>query len=244
MKYYLFLDESGDHSLINIDLEFPVFVLCGVLIDEMSYKNIQREIKQIKEFFWVGKKVLFHSRDIRKCDKEFQILFDLKIKEEFYKRINNLITNNEFIIVASAINKIKFIRKYGKLAQNIYEISLSFIIERTIFALDDSKSQNEPLHIIIERRGKNEDNKLKDYFNKLLQRGTGYVDRKRLEKHLIHFEFFDKQANIEGLQIADLLAYPISRYIIDKERANPAFEILSSKFYKKRERLYGLKEYP
>ncbi|MEX2589990.1 MAG: DUF3800 domain-containing protein, partial [Chitinophagales bacterium] len=34
MRYYLFLDESGDHGLKNIDSGFPVFVLCGVLISE------------------------------------------------------------------------------------------------------------------------------------------------------------------------------------------------------------------
>lgn len=28
---------------------------------------------------------ILHSRDIRKCDKEFKILFDLDIKKQFYE---------------------------------------------------------------------------------------------------------------------------------------------------------------
>ena len=34
--YLLFLDESGDHGLANIDTNFPVFVLCGILISEVK----------------------------------------------------------------------------------------------------------------------------------------------------------------------------------------------------------------
>jgi hypothetical protein len=33
-KTFLFIDESGDHGLTRIDTDFPVFLLCGVLVDE------------------------------------------------------------------------------------------------------------------------------------------------------------------------------------------------------------------
>ncbi len=38
-----------------------------------------------------------------------------------------------------------------------------------------------------------------------------------------------KKENINGLQLADLIAYPIARYIIEPERANPSFEIFKNK---------------
>lgn len=244
MKYFLFIDESGDHGLINIDKNFPVFVLCGVLFSEESYSKLTSEMLSIKEQFWKGKKVIFHSRDIRKCEKEFQILFNQDLKRQFYSKINKMILDNDYTVFASAINKDKHIKKYGKLAQNVYEISLSFVIERVIFAMDDKNASSEPLMIIIEKRGKAEDNDLKDYFNKLLQRGTGYIDRYRLDKHNLEIDFRNKIDGVNGLQIADLLAYPIARYIIDKDRANPAFDILEGKFYMKKGKNYGLKEFP
>jgi len=40
MKYYLFIDESGDHGLTNNDKNFPVFVLCTVLIPHESYEKL------------------------------------------------------------------------------------------------------------------------------------------------------------------------------------------------------------
>jgi hypothetical protein len=244
MNHFLFIDESGDHGLINIDENFPVFVLCGVLISEESYTRLSEEMSTIKEHFWRRKKVILHSRDIRKCEKEFQVLFDINVKQKFYKRINSMINAGDYTIIASAIHKDKHIKKYGKLAQNIYEISLSFVIERAMFALDDKQVQSDSLKIIIEKRGKTEDNKLKDYFNKLLQRGTGYIDKNRMLRHNLEIEFRDKKENIEGLQLADLLAYPIARYVLDKQRANPAYDLLEAKFYYRDGKNYGLKEFP
>ena len=83
MKYLLFLDESGDHGLKSIDQSFPIFLLCGILISEENYNLIRKEINDIKLNFWKNKNVIFHSRDIRKCNNEFQILFDLNIKNNF-----------------------------------------------------------------------------------------------------------------------------------------------------------------
>jgi len=35
MKYFFFLDETGDHGLDFIDKNFPLFLLCGCLIREI-----------------------------------------------------------------------------------------------------------------------------------------------------------------------------------------------------------------
>jgi hypothetical protein len=56
--------------------------------------------------------------------------------------------------------------------------------------------------------------------------------------------FKDKQQDISGLQLSDLVAYPIARYVLDPERANPAFDIVKQKFYKQGIKRYGLKVFP
>ena len=242
--FYLFIDESGDHGLINIDNNFPVFVLCGVVISNTSYRKLVDDITKLKYKFWDNKKVIFHSRNIRKCDKEFQILLDYQVKSEFYNCINRVIKNNNYAIISSILDKNLYIRKYGKLSDNVYQISLSFVIERTIFFLDDNSQENNKLKIIIEKRGKKEDKVLNDYLNKFFQRGSAYVSKERIKKHKIEVEFIDKKDNSIGLQLSDLLAYPIARYAIDNERANPAFDILYDKIYKKGNKLLGLKTFP
>ena len=46
MKYFLFLDESGDHGLSRIDENFPIFLLCGILISEENYNKISNDFNQ------------------------------------------------------------------------------------------------------------------------------------------------------------------------------------------------------
>jgi hypothetical protein len=123
-KYFVFMDESGDHGLVNLDASFPVFLLCGVITEYSEYENIKNTFNVIKDRFWKNKLVIFHSRDIRKCDKEFSVLFDLDLKKEFYDRLNHCITNCDYHIIASAIEKATYIMKYGKLSNDVYELAL------------------------------------------------------------------------------------------------------------------------
>lgn len=199
---------------------------------------------QLKKQFWGDKKVILHSRDIRKCEKEFVVLFNEKIKKEFYEQINNLISSSNYEIISSAIDKNKYIKRYGRLSDDVYEISLSFIIERSIFSLDSRKDSDKKLNIVIERRGKKEDNKLLEHFQRLCSRGTGYVSSSRLKAYGINISFEVKSDDIAGLQLADLIAYPIARHVLDPNRANPAFDIFLSKFYSEKNEIYGLKVFP
>ena len=243
-KYYLFIDESGDHGLVTLDPDFPVFLLCGLLMSQENYENARDNINVLKRKFWQNKEVILHSRDIRKCNKEFQILFDDKIKQDFYLDLKNIIQNSKYRILASAINKVKYIKMYGKLSNDVYELALSFIIERAIFCLDEVTNTEKLLEIVIEKRGKKEDKKLEEHFQRLLSRGTGYVSAERLKEVRMKIVFKDKKENINGLQLTDLVAYPIARYVIEPKRANPAFDVLCNKIYHKNGLRYGLKRFP
>lgn len=138
-EYLLFIDESGDHGLVNIDINFPVFVLCGIIISADNYIILQNQIRDFKNKYWQTDKVILHSRDIRKCNNEFSILIDLNIKKSFYNDLNTIISSNNFLIVTSIIDKIKFINYYGKLFSDIYEISLSFVIEKLLLLWNQKK---------------------------------------------------------------------------------------------------------
>ncbi|MRG45631.1 DUF3800 domain-containing protein [Chitinophaga sp. SYP-B3965] len=244
MKYCLYMDESGNHGLTQVDESFPVFLLCSVLIAESDYDTIRNSINEVKHQFWNSINVIFHSRDIRKCDKEFAVLFDLEKKAQFYEGINRIVGGNNYTIIASAIRKDEYIKRFGRLANDVYEIALSFIIERAIFLLDDIRDPHKELEIIIEKRGAKEDKQLHEHFQRLMARGTGYVSAERLRAYNLSIIFKSKRENINGLQLADLVAYPIARYVIDRDRPNPSYDAIKDKIYSKRGRIYGLKVYP
>ncbi|MDF9830549.1 DUF3800 domain-containing protein [Parabacteroides sp. PF5-6] len=246
MKYYLFLDECGDQSLANIDVNFPIFTLCGILVSETEYKTgMGPLLLAIKRKFWKDKKIIFHSRDIRKCEKGFEIFFDMGVKASFYHDLNKVLAGANYTVIACSILKEKYIKSYGKLS-DVYGVSLSYIIERIVFLLDTFKREdsNITLHIFAEKRGKREDRNLLNYYNEVLDRGTYYVSKERIRAYYKSFKFIPKSDDILGTQVADLIAYPITRHVLDPKAANPAYDVIKDKIYKDKGRLHGLKVFP
>ena len=56
------------------------------------------------------------------------------------------------------------------------------------------------------------------------------------------YNLFIDESGDHGL--ADLIAYPIARYILEPDRINPSFEAFKNKFYEKAGKRYGLKIFP
>jgi len=240
------MDETGDHGLSFIDQNFPLFLLCGVLFEESELIKVEENVKKFKIDFFKTENVILHSREIRKCDGSFQILFDLDLKKRFYDGLNQILSNSDFTIIGSGVDKDKHIKKYGKGAKDPYNLSLSFVVERLIFCLD-TKGNNCSVDIKIERRGKNEDQQLLDQYNITLDRGTYFVQPERLKTKINKFEFMYKKDNIIGLQIADLCAYPLAKHILFPEEPYIPFEIIKSKIYCGKNGKfdgYGLKLFP
>ncbi len=200
-------------------------------------------LNRVKQEFWGNKEVILHSRNIRKCDKEFAILLDYDVKARFYKEMNEVIQNSNYEIIAAGIDKREHVKRYGTLARNPYEIALSYIYERAIFCMDEKPGLNK-VQVLLECRGNKEDKELEAYIHKLLKLGTYYVSHDRFAHYGMKAFFEKKSKNINGMQVADLFAYPIARYILEPNRANPAFDILKSKIYSKSEKRYGLKVFP
>ncbi len=245
--YHLFLDETGDHGLTYIDANFPLFLLCGFIISDSDLQALTREIDKMKQKFFGTSYVILHSRDIRKCDGAFQILFDLSIKQAFYKSLNQILAGANYHLICSAVHKEKHIKKYGKSAGDPYSLSLSFILERLIFLID-SISRNTTVKIFVEQRGKKEDRRLLAHFNSIRDSGTYYIRTDRLRKTLISFTFHNKRENVAGLQVADLCAYPIARHILNPEEPSIPFQIIQEKLYKNLKtgsyKGWGLKVFP
>lgn len=214
-QYYLFIDECGDQNLANFDADFPIFTLCGIIVSEEMKDKLDTQISQLKQEFWGDRKIILHSRDIRKCQNGFEILFDLKVKERFYTRVNEILgQKGVYTIVCCSILKEPYIRQYGKL-NDVYAQSLSFLIERTVFYLDSIKGEYN-VDLTPER--------LKSYFNK--------------------FVFKGKKEDINCLQIADLIAYPVTRHILDPDAVNFSFDIIKGNLFYQGDKIMGLKVIP
>jgi len=246
MNYFLFLDETGDHDLGFIDKNFPLFLLCGCIIEENSLRVLEKRITIFKQKYFGTTDVILHSRDIRKCQGAFQILFDMQLKERFYKDLDAILAEASYCLLGAAIDKRKHVKKYGKGAKDPYILSLSFIIERIIFYLD-SLDKSARLEILAEERGKREDRMLLSHFNSTIDRGTYYLQPSRIKQKVKGFSFHGKYDNIVGLQIADLCAYPMARHLLHPREQYIPFKIIEKKIYSDDNGKYmgwGLKVFP
>ena len=242
-NYVLYLDECGDQNLSSFDPQFPVFTLCGVVVSEEQDKLLADRINSLKMDIWNNTNIILHSRDIRKCQNGFEVLFDLEVKKRFIESVNDILGDDIYIIICCAILKEPYIRQYGKL-NDVYGLSLSYIMERGVFYLDSVDKDNIELRTVIERRGKKEDKSLLNYYNQLLDRGTYWVNGERMRKYFKRFDMRWKSENVIGLQVADLIAYPITRHVLNPDGVNLAYDVLKKNIYQVDGKMYGMKVFP
>ena len=243
--YVMFVDESGDHNLSNIDDNFPLFCLCGCIFEKDYYHDVARPmVDDLKRRFLGATDVILHSRDIRRRQKRFRFLHDSGQREAFYEAINTVMRGLDFSILAVAILKRDHLANYGEQAQHPYHLALEFILERFVLEMQQGNEVSRG-HIIAESRGRVEDNLLKDEFFRLKERGSYYQSFDAVTTLWTE----DKQENIAGLQIADLVAYPIARKILDPTSPQLSFDVIRAKVRHKPGQVncllgYGIKIFP
>ncbi|MDE6377830.1 MAG: DUF3800 domain-containing protein [Duncaniella sp.] len=87
-KYYLFIDECGDHNLTKYDPGFPVFTLCGILVSQNNLRSLGKAFEDLKIEIFGSKEIVIHSIDIRKWRGSFSVLVDKDLRERFFRVFN------------------------------------------------------------------------------------------------------------------------------------------------------------
>jgi len=202
--YIVYVDESGDHGLKNIDPEYPVFVLAFCIFHKNSYvEHVVPKIQNLKFQFWGHDAIVLHSHEIRKAKGSFNILLNESVRKQFLPALNSLICDADFTLIASVINKSALVKQHAY-PSDPYEIALAFCMERLQWFLSERKQTTTRTHVMVESRGRPEDNALELEFRRLRD-GTGYVG----QMPNLEIVFMDKKHNSAGLQFADLVAHPI-----------------------------------
>lgn len=233
-NYIIYVDESGDHGLDNIDSNYPVFVLsfCCFTIDE--YINIAVPTLQKLKFKYFGHdQIILHEHHIRKQEGSFSFLRkDKELRKTFLEDISTLIQECPFSVISVVIDKSKLRSLYSQ-PYNPYNLSLRFGLERLIYFLSSMGEAGKRIHLIFEKRGKNEDQQLELEFRRICE-GNEQFGYKKIAFDEIRFRLFfaDKKSNSCGLQIADLTARPIGLNYLRPDQQNRAFEIIDDKIYR------------
>jgi len=212
MGLILFLDESGDHSLSKIDLQYPVFVLCGVIMDEDYHNGPATDaLNQFKEQLFGRREIVLHTADFTRNKERFEAMAGHDFRLLFFEELQTSIMALNFKVVACVVRKQDHLKKYGLHAIDPYLLSLSILIERFIFECGSPGGS-----VIAEARDATLNNALELAFLDLKIRGTTFVSATKVQKRIHNFAIRDKRENITGLQLADVCATPIGRHAIGR----------------------------
>ncbi len=234
--YIIYVDESGDHSF-SIDKDYPIFVLAFCIFYKDSYtKNVVKKLKEFKFKHFGHDMIVLHENEIRRDKGSFKKLKSKELKRAFMEELSSIIDDEDFTIIATTILKDKINSK----DKNPYDIAIKSCLERTYKFLEDRSQQNKLTHIVVEQRGRKEDEELELEFRRI-------CDGENNEKIKLPFEIVmaNKMSNSAGLQLADLVARPIGINILKPEQENRAYCIIETKLYKNKEdKVRGLQIFP
>lgn len=211
------------------------FGICGVIIPGATYPDlnivghkIQSRTNPYHSF------VPFHYVEILNKKGRYAYLGNDTAKyTSLTVLLNQMIKDTKFRIIASFIDKQMLAIEYGiyenhKLTMvrkikpnmhklttprtiNLYEISLKYILIEYYKYLKNAKKRGI---IIAEARGEHEDKKLLDAFYEYQKVGVGSLTGTELRQYIVDLLIIRKSQNHLGLQIADLITYPLYDYMV------------------------------
>ncbi|MEP1230430.1 MAG: DUF3800 domain-containing protein [Litorimonas sp.] len=229
--YIVYVDESGDHALNQVESPYPIFCLSFCVFEKLKYiEEIVPKFQALKFKFFGDDTIVLHERDVRRSIGDFGMLRqDKELRLSFLSELTDLVSMTPMEVISAVIDKKKLNKSYSN-PYNPYEIALLLCMERLLLLLKKNKQKNKIISVIFECRGKNEDQDLEVVFRRICanENQWGY---KRHDFSQIEFRcrFVAKSANSTGLQLADLTARPIGMSVLRPEQLNRAFESFKEK---------------
>ena len=231
--FIIFADESGDHGLVNINRQFPVFALAFCVVRVYDYINsVVPDMQRLKFSTWGHDSVILHEREIRKSETHFSSFRSESLRRErFMADLNAVIEKSRMNVIASVIDK-NLLAGESDISNNPYEIALLFCMELLVEHLLRKGQLGKMVHVVFESRGKGEDSDLELEFRRICA-NQGSWNRGNIDFGQIEFEpvFVSKAANSIGLQLADLVARPIALSILRPNQSNRAYDIIKPKIW-------------
>lgn len=223
--YIVYVDESGDPGLKNIDPTYPLFVLAFCIFHKTTYiDSVVPALQRFKFKHFGHDMVVLHEHEIRKTEGSFKILFNKERRDEFQTDLSKIIETAEFALVASVVRKHSLKGRIDD-GTNLYHIALRLGLESIFHFLAAKGQDSRTTFVVFEARGRNEDKDLELEFRRV-------CDGQNTFNSQLPFDIIiaAKQCNSSGLQLADLVARPIGRKTLKPDQANRAYDILAKKF--------------
>lgn len=218
-RFRLYIDESGDHvfrdekslamaphrylALVGCAFVAPAYVLFHNALEALKQKHIPHSPDE---------PVILHRTDIVNRKGPFWLLRDPVKQAAFDEDLVDLIRSADFSVVVVVMDKLRLKREYSS-PFHPYHMALDFLLQRYCFVLSHFNRTGD---VMAESRGKHEDLLLKRAYQHIWTHGDMHHQADFYQRALTSREvkLKTKSANIAGLQLADLLAYPLKQELL------------------------------
>lgn len=226
--YIAFVDESGDPVLHPLDPQFPALVLAICLFRRSDYDElVLPQITDLKLAYFGRSDVVFHERDIRQRRGMFTSLGSEANRTRFLEDLTQTIDDLPFTVISAAIDKQRMARSPDP-AIDLYQQCLRIGLMNAYRYLDDQVQRPLPVDVIVESRGRKEDRRLRELFDAFQRRSSATP----ATVPGFDLAFANKTDGHVGLELADLIAYPIARHVLGRPQAHDLFGLIRRKMFR------------
>lgn len=215
-KYRLYIDESGDHVFHDIEtLAKPphrFLALLGCIFCLKNYLLFQGKLEELKRTHFnhnPDEPLIFHRKEMVNCQGPFWRLRDIGFRDNFNQALLKTISEAKFGLILVVIDKLSYKNRYPD-PFHPYHICLDFMLQRYAGLMNHYNRQGD---VMAESRGKKENGLLANAYDHIYTHGDMHHDAGFYKRALTSREIKlkGKSANIAGLQLADILAYPLKQ---------------------------------
>jgi len=218
--YRLFIDEVGHDNLNTANDPREQFLcLMGAILEiDYAHAALASMMDSIKVEAFGTKGVVLHRREIiDRKPQPFNCLSDDGLRARFNESLISLIGSSDFSAIAVLIDKKDHIDRYKVWRSHPYHYCLKAMMERYVMFLGERNALGD---VMAEWRGIKPNMKLENAYKYIYNNGTENMSAGDFQMRLSsgQLKIKKKEANVAGLQLADLLANPASRDLICKRQ--------------------------
>uniref|UniRef100_A0A7C4CBA2 DUF3800 domain-containing protein n=1 Tax=candidate division WOR-3 bacterium TaxID=2052148 RepID=A0A7C4CBA2_UNCW3 len=216
-RYRLYLDESGDHTYNLLDDPSHRYLgLLGVWFREKDrYVEFSDALERLKRDIFgprPDKPVVLHRTAIINRKGPFGVLCDAEVRRRFDDGLVEVVRQPKFHLACVVIDKRAHLQRYPS-PFHPYHYCLAAMLDRYCGWLSYKSVVGD---VMAESRGREENIQLAEAYVRTYESGTLMFHRGFHKRVLTSREIKirAKTSNIPGLQLADVLAYPVKQTML------------------------------
>jgi hypothetical protein len=218
----MFVDEVGNSDLeSSSDPNHQFLSLTGIIVDLESYPTeLEESFRALKIKHFGTDSIVFHRREMISAKAPFESLKRPFAKADFDRDLLRIMERLKYTVLTVVIDKKAHKELYTRWSFHPYHYCMTCLLERYVKWLVRHRFRGD---VMAESRNRKDDEKLKNSYRNFYLRGSRFLKERRMLESLTtnELKLRKKDANINGLQMADLIAHPSFRHMLCEKMAQP-----------------------